>query len=76
MSAERCILLFRSIHEVMWVDRELTRAGIWHDMVPVPKDVSSECGMAIEVRPADVGRARRLAEAGDRGPTGEVRTVA
>ena len=31
-----------------------------HDLVPVPKELSSDCGMAIELREADAGTAFRV----------------
>lgn len=49
MKAGRRVAVFPSIHDVMRVDRELAAAGVAHDLVPVPRGISSECGMAIEV---------------------------
>jgi hypothetical protein len=63
MSAERhCILLFASIHDVMAAERALVRAGIWCDMAPTPRQLSSDCGMALRVRPADLGAAEEEVE--------------
>lgn len=49
-----CVLLFPSIHDVVRAERAFQRAGLWCDMVPVPRQLSSECGMALEVRAADL----------------------
>ncbi len=51
---EICILLYRSIHDVMRSEAALRRAGIPTRLVPVPTSVTSDCGMAVAVRPEAV----------------------
>jgi hypothetical protein len=41
------IILF-SIHYVLKAEQLLKSANIVHDVVPVPREISSDCGMAIE----------------------------
>jgi hypothetical protein len=53
-SAGRCILLFDSIHHVLAAEQVLLQRGVWHDMVPTPRDVHSDCGMVIEFREDDL----------------------
>ena len=62
---ERCwILLFDSIHYVLAAERVFKERGVFCELVPVPRDLSSECGMAIEFRPSDRAAVREaLAEA-------------
>ncbi|HDP74844.1 MAG TPA: DUF3343 domain-containing protein [Bacteroidales bacterium] len=45
----KCLLLFQSIHRVMQAERIISSLGISYQIVPVPKEFSSECGMCIEV---------------------------
>ncbi|MCK4377993.1 MAG: DUF3343 domain-containing protein [Deltaproteobacteria bacterium] len=40
-------LLFNSIHYVMKAEELLKDAGIIIDLVPVPREISSDCGMCI-----------------------------
>ncbi|MEA3241031.1 MAG: DUF3343 domain-containing protein [Pseudomonadota bacterium] len=40
-------LLFNSIHYVMKAEDLLKEAGITIDLVPVPREISSDCGMCI-----------------------------
>ena len=40
-------LLFNSIHYVMKAEELLKNAGIIIDLVPVPREISSDCGMCI-----------------------------
>jgi len=54
--APRSILLFPSIHHVLAAERVLQEARIWYDLVPAPRELSSNCGVAIEVRQADLPR--------------------
>jgi len=48
------IILFNSIHHVLAAEREFKLQGVWCDVVPVPRDLASNCGMAIEYRPCDL----------------------
>jgi len=45
---ENGIALFDSIHHVLAAERILREKGIWIDLVPVPRSLTSECGIAIE----------------------------
>ena len=54
-SAGNCILLFDSIHHVLAAERAFQQRGVWHDVVPTPRDVHSDCGMVIQFREADLG---------------------
>ncbi len=56
----RLLLLFPSIHHVMAAEAALRADGIEPDLVPVPKEISPDCGMAITLDPADRARALQL----------------
>jgi hypothetical protein len=58
----RWIVLFDSTHRVLAAERALKEGRVTHDLVPVPKELSSDCGMAIELREADAGAALRVLE--------------
>lgn len=47
--AGHCMLLYDSIHDVMRAEKALKQAGLWCDLVPTPRQLSSDCGMAIEL---------------------------
>ncbi|MFW6161270.1 MAG: DUF3343 domain-containing protein [Planctomycetota bacterium] len=59
-SARRVLLIFQSIHRVLAAEAALEAAEIPADLVPVPKEVNPNCGMAITVAPADRERAVAL----------------
>ena len=48
-SEERCLLVFDSIHHVMKAERFLKRGGLKIDLIPMPREISSDCGVAIEL---------------------------
>ena len=40
-------LIFQSIHNVILAEELLLQANITIEMVPVPRDISSDCGMSL-----------------------------
>jgi hypothetical protein len=40
-----CILLFDSVHQVMRAEKLLKK----RNLIPVPREISSDCGVAIEL---------------------------
>ena len=62
----RVLLIFRSIHDVLAAERALGEAGVPGELVPVPKEISPNCGMAVIVAPGD--RVRALEAVGERRP--------
>lgn len=56
----RVLLLFPSIHHVMAAEAALRAGGIQPDLVPVPREISPDCGMGITLAPADRSRALAL----------------
>ncbi|MBM4035823.1 MAG: DUF3343 domain-containing protein [Planctomycetes bacterium] len=55
--AARLLLIFESIHQVLAAEKALIEAGLSPDLVPVPREVNPNCGMAITLAPAERGRA-------------------
>jgi hypothetical protein len=54
MSDETCVLLiFQSIHHVLAAEKALKATTVPADLVPVPKEISPNCGMAITVAASD-----------------------
>ncbi len=54
------IMLFDSIHYCIAAEGAFKARGVWCDVVPVPRDLSSDCGMAVEFRPSDREAARGM----------------
>jgi hypothetical protein len=44
----KCVLLFRSVHQVMRAEKVLKGKGFEIGLIPVPREISSDCGVAIE----------------------------
>ncbi|HUL23625.1 MAG TPA: DUF3343 domain-containing protein [Thermodesulfobacteriota bacterium] len=45
----KCVFLFESVHRVMRAEKVLKEKGIEVDLIPVPREISSDCGVAVEV---------------------------
>jgi hypothetical protein len=56
--AEHAVLLCDSIHDVLSAERAVKQAGLWCDMVPAPRELSSDCGMVLQVRRVDLPTAQ------------------
>jgi hypothetical protein len=54
------IILFHSIHHVMAAEEVFKENNIWCDLTPVPRNLSADCGMAIEFRPRDLPAVRSV----------------
>jgi len=60
----RCVILFQSIHQVMKAEKLLKGRGIRIDLIPVPREISSDCGIAIELPWEATEEALRLLDEG------------
>jgi hypothetical protein len=47
MNKEKCVGIFRSIHEVLKIEEILHKAEIECDIIPLPRDISKSCGMGV-----------------------------
>jgi hypothetical protein len=45
----RCVFLFESVHRVLKAEKLLKVEGIKVDLIPVPREINSDCGVAVEV---------------------------
>ena len=61
---QHIILVFESIHDVVKAEKTLKRTGIWCDLVPTPREISSDCGMSVECRTGDMARLEDLQKEG------------
>ena len=43
------VFLFESVHRVMRAEKILKGKGISTDLIPVPREINSDCGVAVEV---------------------------
>jgi hypothetical protein len=57
------LLLFQSTHDVILAEKALRLEGIPRRVIPVPRSISSQCGMALEIAPEDAERAIELLDA-------------
>jgi hypothetical protein len=56
----KALLLFRSTHDVIKAERLCRERGIAVQVIPVPRELSSECGMALEMTAAILSKAQRV----------------
>lgn len=63
--AEHAVLLFDGTSQALRAERVLQRAGVACKLIPVPRHLSSDCGVCLRVARADGVAARAaLAAAG------------
>ncbi len=51
-------LIFHSIHNVMLAEELLLKAGVPIDIIPVPREISSDCGMCLACYLKDLDKIR------------------
>ncbi|MDD5306169.1 MAG: DUF3343 domain-containing protein [Deltaproteobacteria bacterium] len=52
------ILRFENVHKVMEAEKRLKNAGVKAELAPLPRDLSEECGVCLEIADPDEARAR------------------
>lgn len=55
-----CVILLPSIHFVLKAEQLFKQRRLAHDLVPVPRRISSDCGMALAVAGAELAEARKI----------------
>jgi hypothetical protein len=50
VSESRWLASFPSIHYALAAERALNERGLWCDLIPAPREISSDCGMVLEFR--------------------------
>ena len=58
MSKNSVFLVFHTIHDVLRAEKIMKERGAAYELVPVPRNLSSDCGMAIRLDddPRDIGQ--------------------
>jgi hypothetical protein len=46
-----CVALFDSVSHVMKAEKLLKEAGLQYKIIPVPKSISSDCGVCVRFLP-------------------------
>lgn len=64
----RAVLLFPSIHQVLRAEKVLGTAGVAGSLIPVPRQLSSDCGMAWSLVPDQVEAALTALQAANLWP--------
>jgi hypothetical protein len=59
-AAPTMILVFRGTHQVLAAEKRLKRAGVPMRLVPVPRELTSDCGVAIRIPLEERERAREI----------------
>jgi hypothetical protein len=54
------ILIFRGTHQVLSAEKRLKGGGVSMRLVPVPRRLTSDCGLAIRIPLAERERAREV----------------
>lgn len=54
------IALFESVHFLLKAEKRLAARGICCAVVPTPKELSADCGMSLEIDPADAEIVARI----------------
>jgi hypothetical protein len=62
MAEPRIVLAFDSIHDVIRAEKILKEEGISCSLIPAPREIRSDCGMAIEVPAREFSRIEALQE--------------
>ncbi len=50
------VVLFDSVHHAMQAEKNLKEEGVPYKLVPVPRHISSDCGVCIRFSAADRSR--------------------
>lgn len=54
------ILIFRGTHQVLSAEKHLKKAGVPMRLIPAPRRLSSDCGLAIRIFPPARNKAREV----------------
>ncbi|GAB4237288.1 MAG: hypothetical protein OHK0028_14520 [Deltaproteobacteria bacterium] len=54
------ILIFRGTHQVLTAEKRLKRGGVPVRLIPVPRRLTSDCGLAIRIPFEQRDRAREI----------------
>lgn len=54
------VVLFRSVSAALAAEKLLKEEGIAFKLIPVPKQISSDCGVCIRINTSDTDRVREV----------------
>ncbi|MDD4753840.1 MAG: DUF3343 domain-containing protein [Desulfitobacteriaceae bacterium] len=54
------VIVFMSAHDAIKAKNKLEKARIVHELIPTPKEISSECGMSLRIEKPLLNRALEL----------------
>jgi hypothetical protein len=54
------ILIFRGTHQVLSAEKHLKKGGVSMRLIPVPRSLTSDCGLAIRIPSDERARARKI----------------
>lgn len=54
------VAIFESVNQSMWAIKILKAGGIPHKLIPVPRHISSDCGVCIRIESSDVDRTMKI----------------
>lgn len=57
---KKILLLYPSIHYVLKAEKILKQNGLAVDLVPVPKEIKGDCGMALEIESSTSSRVLKI----------------
>ncbi len=64
MSAEAyAVVLVASTSHALKLEKALASHGLTSKLIPVPRQISSDCGVCVRILQTDVAKARRAIEA-------------
>ena len=69
MARRRSVFLFPTTHAVMHAAQLLEASGIDHDIIPRPKGIDADCGIAVVVDCGSQAAALALLREGGREPS-------
>ena len=58
------VVLFQSISSALRAEKLLKKEGIAYKLIPVPRHLSSNCGVCVRIERTDVERARQVLQRG------------
>ncbi len=58
--SQEIILIFRGTHQVLSAEKRLKAGGVAMRLIPVPRRLTSDCGLAIRILPAERDKAREV----------------
>ncbi len=54
------IITFESIHRVLKAEKLLKENNISVNVIPVPRDISADCGIGLEISGAEYGKIKKI----------------